>query len=202
MRSSASNVVSTITAGGCGCARSRPGRRDAVEPRHPDVHQHHVGAMAVDSRQHLVAVAGLRRRPRRRSSGASINRRPERSSGSSSTSSDAALRSRRSRAGLRAARSDPAPSGPFSSSPPASSTRSAKPDESGARTRWTALSWVRRTAAHELYDQRRRARRFDRLRPTRSSPPCLRALVSPSWTVRYAVRPIELGDVRAPTSSR
>ena len=58
-RSSASNVVRTITCGGSGDAAQRLRRREPVDPRHPDVHEHDVGRVRVDRGLDLVAVPHL-----------------------------------------------------------------------------------------------------------------------------------------------
>ena len=57
--SSASKVVSTTTAGGSGWRAQQPGGGDAVELGHADVHEHDVGAVAVDGAEHAAAVVGL-----------------------------------------------------------------------------------------------------------------------------------------------
>ena len=57
--SSRSNVVSTITAGASGRAWSSPGGLDAVEPRHPHVHQHDVAGGDREPLERLGAVARL-----------------------------------------------------------------------------------------------------------------------------------------------
>ena len=44
--SSSSNVVSTITFGGCRAGHELVEAPQAVQPRHPDVHQHDVGCDA------------------------------------------------------------------------------------------------------------------------------------------------------------
>ena len=81
----------------------QPGRGDAVEPRHADVHQHDVGPVAVDRGQHLVAVGRLADHLES-AAPASISRSPERTSASSSTSR---TRIRGPRQASRAARSAP-----------------------------------------------------------------------------------------------
>ena len=57
--SSRSKVVSTITRGASSRAGEQPGRLDAVEPRHPHVHQHDVGAGGGQPLHGLAAVARL-----------------------------------------------------------------------------------------------------------------------------------------------
>ena len=67
-----------------------------------------------------------------RSAPASIIRSPERTSASSSTSRTRTLSVTRDQGRVARRTKSPAPSGPCSSSPPASATRSARPDEAGA----------------------------------------------------------------------
>ena len=60
-KSSRSNVVSTMTFGGSGNGPDRGGGGQPVHPGHPDVHQHHVGVMAL----HRGRPPRRRRPPRR-----------------------------------------------------------------------------------------------------------------------------------------
>ena len=48
-----------MTAGGVGLGAQQAGGGDAVELRHADVHEHDVGAVAVDGGEHAAAVVGL-----------------------------------------------------------------------------------------------------------------------------------------------
>ena len=57
--SSAWNVVSTITCGGCVEPAQRGGRGDAVHLGHPDVHQHDVGSVLADRGDGAGAVVRL-----------------------------------------------------------------------------------------------------------------------------------------------
>ena len=123
--SSASNVVRTMTSRRAVARGERLGRGEPVDARHADVHQHDVGSVGVDGREHLAAVGGLgdhadvvgaargsstaRRGPARR------RRRSGRGSGSAPAR--AATPTAGSRRSVR----------PCSSRPPASATRSASP---------------------------------------------------------------------------
>ena len=57
--SSRSKVVSMTMRGGSLVAQQLGGRREAVHHRHPDVHQHDVGARRADDRERLAAVGCL-----------------------------------------------------------------------------------------------------------------------------------------------
>ena len=93
-------------------AGEEAGGGDAVEPRHADVHQDDVGAVAVDRGEHLVAVVGLgddldrRRRRRAASAGRSgpAGRRRPAARGSRRAAPRAASRRGRSRRRRRPSR--------------------------------------------------------------------------------------------------
>ena len=104
----------------------RRGRLDAVELRHAYIHQHHVGPGARGRGHRLEPVRRPRRRPRCRGSAAGSCRKPARTSAWSSARTTRITR--RPHTAARARTRNPAPStGPTSSSPPATATRSRIP---------------------------------------------------------------------------
>ena len=163
--------------GRVGLRGEQAGGRDAVELWHADVHEHDVGPVEVHRPEHLAAVVGLGDHLEARCAG---EHHPQAGAHERVVvdEQDADHRGRR-------ARRTNAPSGstPCSSSPPASVTRSARPIEAGPRPgqRRPRRDGHRREAAD--LDLQGAVGRVDRECHGRPGA-CLRALVSPSCTIR------------------
>src|ERR1019366_2868890 len=184
-----------------GLCAHQPGGGDAVEPRHPDVHQDDVGVVQIDGGQDAAAVAGLAGDLDLRGAG-----QHHRQSGTDQrvVDDEDADRGGHEHPGM-VARSTKSPLAlvPWASSPPTSASRSARPIRpapgpgGGAEAAAAAGPAGARRACGAATEGG--APGVRRLTISATSPACavpvtvtskmapgacLRALVSPSWTTR------------------
>src|SRR5436309_14866417 len=181
--------------GRVGLRGEQPGGSDAVELRHADVHQDHVGAVEVYRAEHLAAVRGLGDHVEVRGAG---EHDPQAGAHERVVVDEQDADNRG-----RLARRTNAPSGstPCSSVPPASETRSARPIRpvpapgSGAAAGTATGARLRTSTSRSPSGART-------MSVTAAPGACLRAFVRPSCAIRYAVRPTAAGGAASPSSIR